>query len=256
MSMKRSDKFKMKKIKKKVSKQISSKKRIQRKKSFSKQSSPKNDLDQIVKFVSLKKLKPNIKNDFDPLSKEEYQNLKQNMIANGILDPLTAKKDGTIVTGENRYNIAFELQTHEDKEIRKKFSKIPVRYYLKPLTHEEEYERMESDNLFRRHLTPEQRKARLKQRILRLYKTELVKDNRGGDRKSKISKKEKLNLQGEGLILENKDISKKDLKPENVLLQNKQKEIEKQNSLKQEKPNITSQTSKELHKDVNVSTRS
>ncbi len=89
MSMKRSDKFKMKKIKKKISKRISPKKSIQKKKSFSKQSSTKNDLDQIVKFVSLKRLKPNIKNDFDPLSKEEYQNLKQNMIPNGILDPLT-----------------------------------------------------------------------------------------------------------------------------------------------------------------------
>ncbi|AJR16645.1 hypothetical protein LEP1GSC034_1412 [Leptospira interrogans str. 2003000735] len=87
--MKRSDKFKMKKIKKKISKRISPKKSIQKKKSFSKQSSTKNDLDQIVKFVSLKRLKPNIKNDFDLLSKEEYQNLKQNMIANGILDPLT-----------------------------------------------------------------------------------------------------------------------------------------------------------------------
>lgn len=82
--MKRSDKLKMKKIKKKISKRISPKK-----KSFSKQSSTKNDLDQIVKFVSLKRLKRNIKNDFDPLSKEEYQNLKQNMIPNGILDPLT-----------------------------------------------------------------------------------------------------------------------------------------------------------------------
>ncbi|WP_430624058.1 ParB N-terminal domain-containing protein [Leptospira weilii] len=274
--MKRSDKLNMKKIKKKISKRIAPKKSIKKKKSFSKllakktkkriskqisskknikkkiskRSSTKNDLDPMVKFVSPKRLKPNPKNDFDPLSKEEYENLKQNIIANGILDPLTAKKDGTIVTGENRYNIALELQTHENKEARKKFAKIPVRYYLKRLTDEDEYERMESDNLFRRHLTPEQRKARLKQRILRLYKMELVNENRGGDRKSKISKKEKSNLHPEGLILENKDVLKKDLKSESVLFQNKQNEIKKQNISKEEKPNITPRNPKEEHKDV------
>lgn len=244
--MKRSGKLKMKKS----NKGFSSKKKIKKKTSFSKSPLGINDLDSIVKFVSPKRLKPNPKNDFDPLQKEEYNDLKQNIIANGILDPLTAKKDGTIVTGENRYNIAIELQAHEDREIRKRFAKIPVRFYLKRLTDEEEYDIMESENLFRRHLTPEQRKARIKQRILRLYKTELVQENRGGDRKSILSKKEKSNLHGEGLILEKSENVKKDLKPERVFLLNKQNEIEKQHSLKQGKLNITSQTSKEEH--INV----
>lgn len=61
-------------------------------------------------------------------------------------------------------------------------------------------------------------------------KTELVNENRGGDRKSKISKK--------------------DLKPESVLFQSKQNEIKKQNISKEEKPNITLQSVKEEHKDV------
>ncbi|AGS80453.1 ParB N-terminal domain-containing protein [Leptospira alstonii] len=271
--MKRSDKLKMKKkIKKKVSKApISKKKTTSTKNKLKKKKSNKgfsakkkikkkisltlplkiDSLDPIVKFVSPKRLKPNPKNDFDPLTKEEYNNLKQNIIANGFLDPLTVKKGGIIVTGENRYNIALELQTHEDKEVRKKFAKIPARYYLKPLTDEEEYDIMESDNLFRRHLTPEQRKARIKQRIRRLYKTELEKENRGGDRKSfKNTKKEKSNLHSEGLILEKSEKLKKDLKPENVLFQNKQNEDKKQSIPKEEKPNITPQSSKEEHKDL------
>ncbi|EMO12413.1 ParB-like protein [Leptospira santarosai str. CBC523] len=177
-------------------------------------------LDPTVKFVSPKKLKPNPRNDFDPLTTEEYNNLKQNIITNGILDPLTAKKGGMIVTGENRYKIALELKTHEDKAVRKRIAKIPVRYYTKRLTHEEEYERMESDNLFRRHLTPEQRKIRLKQRILRLYQTELIQENRGGDRKSKQNKQERSNLHLEGLKTEK-------TKQTTVLLQNKRNEDQK-----------------------------
>ncbi|EMO21149.1 ParB-like protein [Leptospira santarosai str. HAI134] len=178
-------------------------------------------LDPTVKFVSPKKLKPNPRNDFDPLTTEEYNNLKQNIITNGILDPLTAKKGGMIVTGENRYKIALELKTHEDKAVRKRIAKIPVRYYTKRLTHEEEYERMESDNLFRRHLTPEQRKIRLKQRILRLYQTELIQENRGGDRKSKQNKQERSNLHLEGLKTEK-------TKQTTVLLQNKRNEDQKE----------------------------
>lgn len=155
------------------------------------------------------------------MTTEEYNNLKQNIITNGILDPLTAKKGGMIVTGENRYKIALELKTHEDKAVRKRIAKIPVRYYTKRLTHEEEYERMESDNLFRRHLTPEQRKIRLKQRILRLYQTELIQENRGGDRKSKQNKQERSNLHPEGLKTEK-------TKQTTVLLQNKRNEDQKE----------------------------
>lgn len=195
-------------------------------------------LDRTVKFVSPKKLKPNPRNDFDPLTTEEYNNLKQNIITNGILDPLTAKKGGMIVTGENRYKIALELKTHEDQTVRKRIAKIPVRYYTKRLTHEEEYERMESDNLFRRHLTPEQRKVRLKQRILRLYKTELIQENRGGDRKSKQIKS---NLHSEGLKTEKT----------NVLLQNKRNEDQKEViTPKQETTPQTFQIAKTEQKDV------
>ncbi|EMO87250.1 ParB N-terminal domain-containing protein [Leptospira noguchii] len=154
-------------------------------------------LNPIVKMVSPSSLKPNPKNDFDPLSEEEYANLKENIALNGILDALTAKKDGTIITGENRYRIALELQEHEDEAVRRRVENIPVRTYMNELTLEEEYDILEGDNLFRRHLTSEQRKERLKRRILRKYKDELVQDNRGGDRKSESSKKEGENFKVE-----------------------------------------------------------
>ncbi|UML80572.1 ParB N-terminal domain-containing protein [Leptospira kirschneri] len=158
---------------------------------FGKQYIPKGvTLNPIVKMVSPSSLKPNPRNDFDPLSEEEYTSLKENIALNGILDALTAKKDGTLVTGENRYRIALELKEHEDEGVRRRVESIPVRYYMNELTAEEEYDILEGDNLFRRHLTAEQRKERLKKRILRKYKDELVQDNRGGDRKSEASKEE------------------------------------------------------------------
>uniref|UniRef100_UPI0007734720 hypothetical protein n=1 Tax=Leptospira interrogans TaxID=173 RepID=UPI0007734720 len=88
----------------------------------------------------------------------------------------------------NRYRIALELQKHEDENVRRRVENIPVRHYMNELTFEEEYDILEGDNLFRRHLTSEQRKERLKKRILRKYKDELVQDNRGGDRKSESLK--------------------------------------------------------------------
>ncbi|UZN06664.1 chromosome partitioning protein ParB [Leptospira santarosai] len=156
---------------------------------YKKQYIPKGvSLNPIVKMVKPESLRPNPRNDFDPLTEEEYASLKENIALNGILDALTARKDGTIITGENRYKIALELKEHEDENVRRRVESIPVRYYMNELTAEEEYDILEGDNLFRRHLTSEQRKERLKKRILRKYKDDLILDNRGGDRKSESSK--------------------------------------------------------------------
>ncbi|MDI7237755.1 chromosome partitioning protein ParB, partial [Leptospira santarosai] len=156
---------------------------------YKKQYIPKGvSLNPIVKMVKPESLRPNPRNDFDPLTEEEYASLKENIALNGILDALTARKDGTIITGENRYKIALELKEHEEEAVRRRVESIPVRYYMNELTAEEEYDILEGDNLFRRHLTSEQRKERLKKRILRKYKDDLILDNRGGDRKSESSK--------------------------------------------------------------------
>ncbi|WP_016761478.1 ParB N-terminal domain-containing protein [Leptospira kirschneri] len=157
-------------------------------------------LNPIVKMVKPESLKPNPRNDFDRLSEEEYENLKENIAQNGILDALTAKKDGTLVTGENRYRIALELKEHADESVRRRVESIPVRYYMNELTPEEEYDILEGDNLFRRHLTSEQKKERLKRRILRKYKDDLVLDNRGGDRKSEALKEEESKYHSDILI--------------------------------------------------------
>ncbi|EPE84472.1 hypothetical protein LEP1GSC021_4553 [Leptospira noguchii str. 1993005606] len=176
------------------------------------------------------------------MSEEEYTSLKENIALNGILDALTAKKDGTLVTGENRYRIALELKEHADENVRRRVENIPVRYYMNELKPEEEYDILEGDNLFRRHLTSEQRKERLKRRILRKYKDDLVLDNRGGDRRSESSKissesvredlesgfkqknesslfgrdSEKSKVQGEPLIGSNLNLSKRISKGENI----------------------------------------
>ncbi|QOI41694.1 chromosome partitioning protein ParB [Leptospira interrogans serovar Canicola] len=170
---------------------------------FKKQYIPKGvTLSPIVKMVKPESLRPNPRNDFDHLSEDEYESLKENIALNGILDALTARKDGTIVTGENRYRIALELQKHEDENVRRRVENIPVRHYMNELTFEEEYDILEGDNLFRRHLTAEQRKERLKRRILRKYKDELVQDNRGGDRKSESLKEEEKSKDDPHLLME------------------------------------------------------
>uniref|UniRef100_UPI000A9A0C4F ParB N-terminal domain-containing protein n=1 Tax=Leptospira interrogans TaxID=173 RepID=UPI000A9A0C4F len=108
---------------------------------FKKQYIPKGvTLSPIVKMVPPSSLKPNPRNDFDPLTEEEYESLKENIALNGILDALTARKDGTLVTGENRYRIALELQKHEDENVRRRVENIPVRHYMNELTPEEEYD--------------------------------------------------------------------------------------------------------------------
>ncbi|EMY22822.1 ParB-like protein [Leptospira interrogans serovar Australis str. 200703203] len=163
-------------------------------------------MNPIVKMVKPESLRPNSRNDFDPLSEEEYANLKENIALNGILDALTAKKDGTLVTGENRYRIALELKDHADEEVRRRVESIPVRYYMNELTLEEEYDILEGDNLFRRHLTAEQKKERLKKRILRKYKEDLELDNRGGDRKSEASKEEAKSNDHSLTLIENSSV--------------------------------------------------
>ncbi|AXR66830.1 ParB N-terminal domain-containing protein [Leptospira mayottensis] len=243
---------------------------------FKKQYIPKGvTLNPIVKMVPPSSLKPNPKNDFDPLSEEEYANLKENIARNGILDALTAKKDGTIITGENRYRIALELKDHEDENVRRRVESIPVRYYMNELNDEEEYDILEGDNLFRRHLTAEQRKERLKRRILRKYKDDLLQDNRGGNRKNESShslaenteeetkqerssspeKETELGLFGEvGTLEEQESLNEKlesGSKQESESLKDSNVSMEKENSRSKDDPHLLiGHSSKDLAKKV------
>ncbi len=140
-------------------------------------------LSPVIEWVSPAELRPNPRNDFEPLPPEEYAHLKEDIARNGVLDALTARRDGTIITGENRWRIATELLAAGSERVKK----IPVRYYVGELSPEQEYDILEGDNLFRRHLTPQQKKERVKARIRRHFGEELDGDRRGGDRKTERS---------------------------------------------------------------------
>lgn len=140
-------------------------------------------LSPAIEWVSPEELRPNSRNDFDALVSEEYAHLKRDIEKNGVLDALTVRRDGTIVTGENRWRIATELLAGGSARVKR----IPVRYYVGDLSPEQEYDILEGDNLFRRHLTPKQKKERIKARIRRHFGEEIEKDRRGGDRKSENS---------------------------------------------------------------------
>ena len=157
---------------------------------------PADVLSPVIEWVAPASLRPNPRNDFDPLSPEEYANLKSDIAQNGVLDALTARRDGVLVTGENRLRIAGELLAEGNAKV----TKIPVRYYLRELAADEEYDILEGDNLWRRHLTPQQRKARIKARIKRHFAGELQADGRGGERSGSGRKRsEKSKVQGEPL---------------------------------------------------------
>ncbi|MCP5486966.1 MAG: ParB N-terminal domain-containing protein [Spirochaetales bacterium] len=152
-------------------------------------------LSAVIEWVSPADLRPNARNDFAPLLPEEYARLRDDIERNGILDPLTARRDGLLITGENRFRIANELS----------LSKIPVRFYLRELSPAEEYDLLEADNLLRRHLSPAERKARIKARIKRKYADRLAEDRRGGDRKTERSRSK---IHSESLIPEANNLAR------------------------------------------------
>jgi hypothetical protein len=127
----------------------------------------------------------------NPLNKElfrdespgYYKELSDDIKKRGIIVPLIAKIDGTILAGNNRLSIAAKLGLKE----------IPIQKVLSKLTIDEERDFIIKDNLFRRQLSLEDRKRLYKtlsseerQKIIikRYSKKEIIKENRGGDRKS------------------------------------------------------------------------
>ena len=55
------------------------------------------------------KINPEFKKLLSPLTKEEYELLKESISEHGQLDPIRVGKDGTIYDGHNRYRICMEL---------------------------------------------------------------------------------------------------------------------------------------------------
>lgn len=78
---------------------------------------------------------------------EYIEQLASDIQERGILVPLIAKPDGTLLAGHNRLRIAQEL----------KLSLVPVQYVEQTLSREEEQRFVINDNLLRRHLSQQQR---------------------------------------------------------------------------------------------------
>jgi ParB-like chromosome segregation protein Spo0J len=96
-----------------------------------------------------KKLRANPLNSnfFSEETSEYFENLRQDVKERGILVPLVARQDGTLLAGHNRLRIAKELQ----------LSLVPVQYVLDELSEDAERKFVINDNLLRRQLTGAER---------------------------------------------------------------------------------------------------
>lgn len=148
-------------------------------------------LSPVVEFVDFRKLQKNPLNDFPPLPDSELEDLQNDILRNGITDPLIVKRNDVLLTGENRLNAVASLA----KKGHTHLEKVPVRYCSYELGEDEEYEFIEGDNLLRRHLSPAERRRRLIDRIKRLYPDQLTSENRGRKKiESQFSKTGQQNL--------------------------------------------------------------
>ena len=107
-----------------------------------------------IERVSVQTLKDNVLNKkyFVEETAEYFEQLKKDIEQRGIIVPLIAKEDGTLLAGHNRLRVAKELG----------YETVPVQYVLENLPDDEERGFLVKDNLLRRQLTNEQK--------IRLYK--------------------------------------------------------------------------------------
>lgn len=102
-----------------------------------------------VQWVKPDTLIPNSHNKdlFAHESEEYFQRLREDVRERGILVPLIAKEDGTLLAGHNRLHIAKEL----DLKV------VPVQYVQSVLNTAQEQEFIIKDNLYRRQLSQAER---------------------------------------------------------------------------------------------------
>ncbi|MBL7991533.1 MAG: ParB N-terminal domain-containing protein [Candidatus Kapabacteria bacterium] len=101
-----------------------------------------------VKDVEPSKLQPNPKNTeiFRTESPEYFERLTEDIRKRGIIVPLIAEQNGTILAGHNRWEIA--------KRLHLKF--VPVQYVASELSEEEAREFVIKDNLLRRQFSSQE----------------------------------------------------------------------------------------------------
>jgi len=103
-----------------------------------------------IKQVDPKKLKTNpiSQKFFRPDTGAHYNKLSADIKKRGVLVPIIAKRDGTILAGHGRALIA---RVHG-------ISMVPVQYVEDKLSEQQETEIIIKDNLLRRHLDPQHRR--------------------------------------------------------------------------------------------------
>lgn len=118
-----------------------------------------------IRMVNTKVLKRNKANAkfFKIESRQYFDNLAADIKKRGILVPLVAKADGTLLAGHNRLTIAQLL----------KMKKVPVQYVKGKITAQAELEYIIKDNLLRRHLEYEERIALYRQ-IYKDFETRIL----------------------------------------------------------------------------------
>mgnify|MGYP002777360655 CR=1 FL=1 len=101
-----------------------------------------------VKDIEPSQLQPNPKNAqyFRTETSDYFERLTEDIRKRGILVPLIAQKDGTILAGHNRWEVA--------KRLKLKF--VPVQYIASELSEQEIREFIIKDNLLRRQFTSQE----------------------------------------------------------------------------------------------------
>ncbi len=128
-----------------------------------------------IRYIAPSNLTANAMNSFFNSETPEYFELLRNDIRErGIIVPLLAKEDGTVLAGHNRLLIAQELG----------MVSVPVQYILQSLSEEDERAFIFKDNIIRRQLSANEKQTLIE----RLYKDEISGDKRGGDRRSEDAK--------------------------------------------------------------------
>lgn len=102
-----------------------------------------------IERVSIHTLKDNALNTqyFIEETPEYFEQLQKDIQERGIIVPLIAKEDGTLLAGHNRLRVAKVLG----------YDTVPVQYVLADLSPEDERGFLVKDNLLRRQLTNEQK---------------------------------------------------------------------------------------------------
>ncbi len=108
------------------------------------------------------------------------EKLRTDIAARGILVPLIAKRDGTLMAGHRRFAIAEELGLRE----------VPVQWVLSPLTEEEEVHFLIKDNAYRRQLSAEEWVQLYQRMYPEEFATMMQSERRGGTRKHEESMQE------------------------------------------------------------------